>query len=126
MIECVCTPHIRKNRDMGCHGNHAFSHSPNEFMFRTFFRIQGVPGNNLASMKNCPGGARWVKLDTGEQRHIEYITIAFFHISLMESTILRLIPKHEKRVIRILNLKIIYQIMIFSFDKLRKCKDCKR
>ena len=44
----------------------------------------------------------------------------------MESTVLRLIPKHEKRVIRILNLKIIYQIMIFSFDELRKCNDYKR
>ena len=27
--------------------------------FRTpLFRIQGVPINNLAPMKNCPGGAR--------------------------------------------------------------------
>ena len=43
----------------------------------------------------------------------------------MESTVLRLIPKHEKRVIRILNLKIFYQIMIFSFDKLRECNDYK-
>ena len=42
-----------------------------------FFRIQGVLGNNLASMKNCPGGARWVKLDIGVQRHIEHIEIAF-------------------------------------------------
>ena len=25
---------------------------------RTFFRIKGVPGNNLAPMKNCPWGAR--------------------------------------------------------------------
>ena len=81
-------------------------------------------------MKNCQRGERWVKLDTGVHRHIEYIEIAFsywpdesFH---MESTILRLIPKHEKRVIRILNLKIIYQIMIFSFDNLRKCNDYKR
>ena len=74
MIEIVCTaPHIRKNRNMGCHGNHAFSHSPNEFIFENIF----FPGNNLASMKNCPGGARWVKLDTGVQRHIEYIEIAF-------------------------------------------------
>ena len=71
MIEFVCTPHIRKNRDMGCHGNHSFSHSPNEFIFlEHFFRIQGVPVNNLASMKNCAGGARWVKLDTGAQPHI--------------------------------------------------------
>ena len=43
----------------------------------------------------------------------------------MESTVLRLIPKHEKRVIRILTLNIIDQIMIFSFDKVRKCNDIK-
>ena len=62
---------------IGCHGNHAFSHSPNMFIFRTFFHIQGVLGNNLASMKNCPGGARRVRLDTGPvQRHTEYIEFA--------------------------------------------------
>ena len=32
-----------KNRNMGCHGNHAFSHSPNEFIFRTFFSYSGGP-----------------------------------------------------------------------------------
>ena len=48
------------------------------FLRTFFFRIQGVPGNNLASMKNCPGEARWVKLDTGVQRRIEYIEIAIF------------------------------------------------
>ena len=47
--------------------------------FRTFFfHIQGVQGNNLASMKKCPRGARWVRLDTGVKRHIEYIAIAFY------------------------------------------------
>ena len=41
---------------MGCHGNHAFSQSPNWFIFNgTFFSIQGVPGNNLAPMKDCSG-----------------------------------------------------------------------
>ena len=78
MIEFVCTAtHIRKNRNMCCHGNHAFSQSPNEFIFlEHFFRIQWVPWNNLASMKNCPG-LQDGSLDTGVQRHIEYIEIEF-------------------------------------------------
>ena len=44
-----------------------------------FFRIQGGggAGKHLTSMKNCPGDARWIKLDTGVQRHIVYIEIAF-------------------------------------------------
>ena len=42
---------------MGWHRNHAISHSPNQIFFRTpSFPIQGVPMNNLAPMKNCPGG----------------------------------------------------------------------
>ena len=53
---------------MGCHGNYAFSHiSPNRSIFSrtSFFRIKGIPGNNLASTKNCPWGGRSVELDTG-------------------------------------------------------------
>ena len=30
-----------------------------------YFRIQGVPGNNLAPIHNCLWGARYVKLDPG-------------------------------------------------------------
>ena len=45
---------------MGRHGNHAFSHSPYQFFLghlRFLFRGGGgVPMNNLAPMKNCPGG----------------------------------------------------------------------
>ena len=70
-------------------------------------------------MKNYPGYARWVKLDTGVQRHIESVKSHFaykpetsFH---MESTVLRLIPKHEKRVIRVLNLKIIIKLLYIHF-----------
>ena len=38
--------------------------SPNRFIFgEHFFRIQGVPRNNKAPAKNCPGDARLVKLD---------------------------------------------------------------
>ena len=40
---------------MGCHGNHAFSHSEKQFIFRT-------------AIGNCPGsGARKAKLDAGVQ-----------------------------------------------------------
>ena len=40
---------------MGCHGNHAFSHSDNQFILRT-------------TTGNCPGsGERKAKLDAGAQ-----------------------------------------------------------
>ena len=39
---------------MGCHRNHLISHSPNQnFLEDTFV---SHPGDNLAPMKNCPGG----------------------------------------------------------------------
>ena len=52
---------------MGCHGNHAFSESPNSspnrfILGERFFRIKGVPGNNLAPMKNCPEGHKEGKI----------------------------------------------------------------
>ena len=59
---CKYTPILEKS-GTGCHGNHAFSYSPNRFIYGDFFRIQGVPGNNLAPIQNCPWGARYVKLD---------------------------------------------------------------
>ena len=46
---------------MDCHGNHAFYIAQTKIVFRTtLFRIKGVPLNNLAPMRNCPGaeGAR--------------------------------------------------------------------
>ena len=43
------------NSIMGCHGNHAFSHSPDRFIFRTLFCIKGVLMNNLALKKNALG-----------------------------------------------------------------------
>ena len=64
MIEFVCTPLAVGISQQGCHGNHAFSHSPNEFMFRNIISHSGGPGNNLSPMKNCHGGARYVKLDS--------------------------------------------------------------
>ena len=48
-----------KNRVNGYHGNHAFFHSSIEFIFEEkILCISGVPMNDLAPMKNCPGGAR--------------------------------------------------------------------
>ena len=59
MINFVCTVHpIAQESRYGCHGNHACFHSAIEFIFEDdFFCISGVPGNDLATMKNCPGGA---------------------------------------------------------------------
>ena len=64
MIEFVCTPLAIRIAQQGCHDNHAFSHSPDEFMFRNIFFSfgggggGGGAGNNLAQMQNCHGGAR--------------------------------------------------------------------
>ena len=40
MIEFVCLPLPVSFAQQGCHGNYAFSHSLNEFMFRNIFLIQ--------------------------------------------------------------------------------------
>ena len=45
MIEFVCKPLTVRITQQGCHGNHAFSHSPNEFMFRNIvFSFRGGGG----------------------------------------------------------------------------------
>ena len=46
---------ILENRTMGCHGNHAFSHSTNK-CFRAMFLQIGGQMNNMAYMRNCPEG----------------------------------------------------------------------
>ena len=62
MIEFVCTPLPVRIAQQGCHGNHAFSHSLNEFMSWNIFSDSGGGGGGrifcLAPMKNCHGGAR--------------------------------------------------------------------
>ena len=60
MIEFVCIPLPVRIVQQGCHSNYAFSHSPNELLFRNIFLIQGGggAGNNLAPMKNCQGGCK--------------------------------------------------------------------
>ena len=59
MMEFVCTPLPVRIAQQGCHGNHAFSHSPNEFMFWNIcLSFRGSPENVLVPMKNCHGGAR--------------------------------------------------------------------
>ena len=43
MIEFEYTPLPARIEQQGCHGNHAFSHSPNELMFRNiFFSFRGT------------------------------------------------------------------------------------
>ena len=60
--------------------------------FRTpSFRIQGVPLNNFAPMKNCPGDARSPKLDAGVQ-----VYTLFAHAKMADS---RLYGHFEMRTI---------------------------
>ena len=56
MIVFVCTLPFLRIAFMGCHENHALTHSQNKFFYlRTkMFCIHGVPMNKLAPMKNCP------------------------------------------------------------------------
>ena len=43
----------------GCHGNGKISCSPNEFFLEDFFfAFRRVPVNNLAPVRNCPGGCK--------------------------------------------------------------------
>ena len=44
MIEFVCTPLPVRIAQQGCHGNHAFSHSLNEFMSWNIFSDSGGGG----------------------------------------------------------------------------------
>ena len=62
MIEFVCTPLAVRIAQQGCHGCHAFSHSPNEFMFRFFFSFRG-PRKQFVTNEKLSWGARYVKLD---------------------------------------------------------------
>ena len=43
------------NSIMGCHGNHAFSHSPDRLILELYFAFRGVLMNNLHSRKNALG-----------------------------------------------------------------------
>ena len=48
-----------KNRVNGCHGNHAFFIVQLSLSLRTkILCISWVPMNDLAPMKNCPGGCK--------------------------------------------------------------------
>ena len=44
MIDFVCTPLAVRIAQHGCHGYHAFSHSPNKFMFRNKISYSGGGG----------------------------------------------------------------------------------
>ena len=56
MIEFVCAPLAVRVAQQGCHGNHAFSHSPNKLMFRTFFIIQGGPMKQFVTNEKLSWG----------------------------------------------------------------------
>ena len=64
MIEFVSSPLAVRIAQQGCHGNHAFSHSQNEVMFKNIFSHSGGGGRQqFDTNKNCHGEARYVKLD---------------------------------------------------------------
>ena len=79
MIEFVCTaPHtsIRIAIWVAMVTMHFHIAQMNLFL-RTFFSYSGGPREQFGINEKNSGGARWVKLDTGVQRHMEYIEIAF-------------------------------------------------
>lgn len=46
---------ILKSHINGCHGNHAFSRSPNDLFLWTFLlQIKGAITNNMTPNRNCP------------------------------------------------------------------------
>ena len=51
---CMYTLPVRIAQQ-GCHGNHAFSHSPNEFMFRNIFSHSREPRKQFGTSENCHG-----------------------------------------------------------------------
>ena len=58
MIEFVCTPLPVRIAQQGCHGNHAFSRSSNEFMFWNIFSHSGGPGKFIGTNEKLSWGAR--------------------------------------------------------------------
>ena len=64
MIEFVCTPLLVRIAQQGCHGNHAFSHSPNEFMFRNIFSHSRGPRKQFGANEELSWGAKYAKLNS--------------------------------------------------------------
>ena len=58
MIEFVCTPLAVRIAQQGCHGNHASSHSPNEFMFRNIFSHSGGPRKQFGTNEKLSWGCK--------------------------------------------------------------------
>ena len=58
MIGFVCTPLAVRIAQQGSHGYHAFSHSPNEFMFRNiFFSFMG-PRKQFVTIEKLSSGCK--------------------------------------------------------------------
>ena len=69
MIEFVCTPLPVRIAQQGCHGNHAFSHSPNELLFRNIFiSLRGGGGGGgeetIWHNENLSWGCKVGKIDS--------------------------------------------------------------
>ena len=58
MIEFVCTPLAVRITQQGCHGNHAFSHSPNKFMFMNIFSHSVGPMKQFGTDEKLSWGCK--------------------------------------------------------------------
>ena len=58
MIDFVNTPPILENSITGCHGNQHFNIAQTGLFMGSFFRIQGVQGNNYCTNSKLSVGAR--------------------------------------------------------------------
>ena len=56
----VGTPPILENRILGCHENHAFSHSPNKFFYDKMFRKLGGPNERYGTHVKLSCGCKVV------------------------------------------------------------------
>ena len=66
---------------MGCHGNHAFSHSQNKFQDKCFFSHSGGLNENLSPLRTCPGdwGSCWSNKPPGH-----FPSLSFYGILIID------------------------------------------
>ena len=58
MIDFLCIPLPVRIARHDCHGNHALSHSPNEFMFRNMFSHSGGPRKQFGTNEKLSWGCK--------------------------------------------------------------------
>ena len=86
MIDFVDTPSFLKKALQVAMATMHFHIAQTGLFMGKYFRIQGVPGNNLVSIQNCPWGARYVKLDPevdGLRPILVYLLCFFYDFHLI-------------------------------------------